>query len=99
MEESSLNIVSIRFMTINKGDVIARADIHFKGFTLKGFKLLKDDGDDIYVTPPSYLSSHGWRQLFRTDNPEDWNEIKETILFEYQKMAPGNSENLDIDNE
>ncbi|MFZ5366498.1 MAG: hypothetical protein ACOZBZ_04410 [Patescibacteria group bacterium] len=85
MEAAKLKILSIDIFKANKGEVIARADIHFDGFLVKGFKVLRDESGANYVTPPSYLSPHGWRPIFKTDSPEDWQAIKNGILKSYDE--------------
>lgn len=79
-----MNILDITFLESSSGHVIARADVHFEGFTLKGFKILKDEETNKeFVTPPSYKAGTIWRWLFKTDSLEDWKHIKQRILDEY----------------
>jgi len=80
-----LKIISIEFVKTKSEKVLARADVHFEGFLLKGFKILRNLENKDYVTPPSYLSPKGWRQLFKTDSEEDWKDIQHRILEEYDK--------------
>lgn len=79
-----MKILEVQIVKTKSEKVRARADVHFDGFILKGFKILQDeDTKKEYVTPPSYLSPSGWRALFKTDLPEDWQEIQRRILEEY----------------
>jgi hypothetical protein len=78
-----IKILEINFIKAKTESVIARADIHFEGFTLKGFKIVRDSSGKEFVTPPSYLSPKGWRSLFKTDSPEDWANIQQVVLAEY----------------
>lgn len=79
-----IKILGVQIIKTHSEKVKARADVHFEGFWLKGFKVLRDeDKKKEYVTPPSYLSPSGWRTLFKTDLPEDWQEIQCRILEEY----------------
>jgi hypothetical protein len=80
----SMNILNIEIVKTQSPSVIGRADVHFDGFILKGFKIMRDKVTlKEYVTPPSYQSPHGWRPLFKTDNPEDWKAIQSRILSEF----------------
>ncbi len=69
-----------------KADLLARADVHFNSFWLKGFKILRDKltGKE-YVTPPSYKAGVYWRPLFRTDSTSDWQEIHRFILDQFNQ--------------
>lgn len=79
-----MNILEINILKTKSETVRARADVHFEGFVLKGFKVLFDsERHKEYVTPPSYHSFMGWRPLFKTDTLEDWQEIQRRILDEY----------------
>lgn len=82
--EKKLKIIEITFVKTSSTKVKARADVHFDGFILKGFKIFQDEiTKKEYVTPPSYLSPAGWRPLFKTDFLEDWQEIQRRILEEF----------------
>lgn len=85
MEAKILEIREIVFVKTKSEKVVIRADVHFKGFTLKGFKVLRDEAK-FYVTPPSYKAPQGWRELFRTDYPEDWQEISQRILADFRQF-------------
>jgi hypothetical protein len=37
------------------------------------------------VTPPSYLAGNFWRPLFKTDSPEDWQEIQRQVLKKFNE--------------
>jgi hypothetical protein len=79
-----MKILEIEIIKTKSEKVRARADVHFEGFWLKGFKVVWSDKDSKdFVTPPSYLSGMGWRPLFRTDSPETWQEIQRQILDRY----------------
>jgi len=79
-----MKILEIKILNAKSENVKARADIHFDGFTLNGFKvILNSETHKEYVTPPSYKSFKGWRMLFKTDDEEDWNEIQRRVLEEY----------------
>ena len=81
---SNMDILEIIFVKTKSEKVIVRADVHFEGFLLKGFKVLRNDETGReYVTPPSYLSAKGWRPIFKTDNPATWQKIQEKILDEF----------------
>lgn len=81
-----MKILEVTFLESSSEKVLARADVHFEGFLLKGFKVLRNlETLQEYVTPPSYLSKNGWRPLFRTDKKEDWQEIQERILKEFNQ--------------
>lgn len=83
-----LKIKEIQIIEVNKGQVLARADVCFEGFVLKGFKILRDKeltGKE-YVTPPSYKSPKGWRPLFKTDSKDEWNKICSAILKKYEEF-------------
>ena len=81
-----MKIIDVTFLKSSSDTVLARADVHFEGFILKGFKVLKDNkSNKNYVTPPSYRAGVYWRPLFRTDSPEDWKTISERILKEYEE--------------
>ena len=83
MKQNILEIIKVEFIKSNSGKMVARADIQFNGFQLKGFKILKNEHGKEYVTAPSYLSPLGWRQLFRTDNEEEWNNICQEVLSRF----------------
>ncbi len=79
-----MKIVSVSFVKTNSPKVKARADVEFEDFTLKGFKVLQAEATKKdYVTPPSYLSPKGWRPLFKTTKPDDWEEISRRIIEEF----------------
>ena len=80
MEKNILEITNVEFIKTNSEKVIARADINFRGFTLKGFKILCNEHGKQYVTPPSYKAGPFWRPLFRTDSPGDWEYICKEVL-------------------
>ncbi|QQG41265.1 MAG: hypothetical protein HYV90_03785 [Candidatus Woesebacteria bacterium] len=84
--EITLEIKEIRFVPIKSSNtkVKMRADIHFNNFWLKGFKILTDNSGKDFVTPPSYPTKFGFRQLFRTDDKSDWQKIHAEILRQYQ---------------
>lgn len=76
-----MKILEVMIVKTKGGKVVARADIHFEGFLLKGFKIIYDnEKKQEYVTPPSYFSGKYWRPLFKTDSKEDWNEIQQRVL-------------------
>lgn len=80
----NMKIIEIEIIKTKSTTVKARADVHFEGFWLKGFKiLLAKDTHKEYVTPPSYNTLKGWRPLFRTDTEKDWEIIYKTILDSY----------------
>lgn len=79
-----MKILGITFLEARSEKVLARADVHFEGFLLKGFKVIRDEKTNKeYVTPPSYKAGQYWRPLFKTDTLEDWQMIRERILKEY----------------
>lgn len=78
-----MKIIEIQILKTKSEKVQARADIHFDGFELKGFKVIKDESGKEFVTPPSYLSPKGWRSLFKTDSPDDWQEIQKQVLEKF----------------
>lgn len=81
-----MKILGVEIIKTKSEKVKARADVHFEGFWLKGFKVIKDvETSKEFVTPPSYLSGHGWRALFRTDSSEDWTKIQREILQAYEE--------------
>lgn len=83
-EKTKLKIIEIKFVKTKSESVLARADIHFDGFWLKGFKILRNKERKEYVTPPSYFAQHkGWRKLFETDSLEDWQMIQRRVLEDY----------------
>lgn len=87
MKEKKLKILEVAIVKTKSESVKARADIHFDGFWLKGFKIIQDRKTlQEYVTPPSYLSDKGWRELFRTDGAKDWHEIQRRVLKEYEEL-------------
>jgi len=96
-----LKILKVKLYRTAVGKVKARADIHFEGWLLKGFKVIPDEEKGkLYVTPPSYFSNRGWRELFRTDEVSDWNEIQRRVLETYEKGDfEGESLTGDPDNE
>ena len=80
----SMKIIEVQILKAKSEKVIARADVHFEGFLLKGFKVIRDEKKNKeYVTPPSYLAGAFWRPLFKTDSLEDWQEIQRRILEEF----------------
>jgi len=82
----NMKILEVTFLESKSEKVLARADIHFEGFLLKGFKVLRDEKTNKqYITPPSYKAGIYWRPLFRTDSLEDWHDIQNRILEEYDK--------------
>ena len=95
----NMKIIEISIVKTKSENVKARVDVHFEGFWLKGFKVLQDsETKKDYVTPPSYKSFAGWRPLFRTDDPSNWNDIQKHILKEYgqyvlKEYADGIKEN------
>lgn len=81
-----MKILEVQIVKTKSESVRARADVHFEGFLLKGSKIIWDkEKRKEFVTPPSYLSGMGWRPLFKTDSPEDWQEIQRRILEEYNQ--------------
>lgn len=81
-----MKILEVQIVKAKSEKVRARADVHFEGFWLKGFKVIQDpETKKEYVTPPSYSSPQGWRTLFKTDSPEDWQEIQRRILEKYNQ--------------
>lgn len=80
-----MKILEVQLIKTSKGQVKARADILFDGFTLKGFKVIQNSEGKTYVTPPSYLAGSFWRPLFKTESEEDWNEIQRKVLDEFSK--------------
>ena len=85
MKQTTLKIIEVTFVKAQKGKVIARADVHFDGFVLKGFKIIKDPSGKEYVTPPSYKSGMGWRKLFTTDSKDEWQKIQARIHGDFNK--------------
>ena len=80
----SMKILEVKIVKTESEKVLARADIHFEGFWLKGFKVIKGkEANKEYVTPPSYKAGPYWRELFHTDNQDDWQEIHRRILQDY----------------
>jgi DNA-binding cell septation regulator SpoVG len=75
----NMKILEVALVKTKSEKVKARADIHFDGFLLKGFKV-------IQVTPPSYQAGPFWRQLFKTDSEDDWKEIQRTVLDKFEKL-------------
>lgn len=82
----NMKILEVQIVKTKSEKVKARADIHFDGFELKGFKVIVDENGKEFVTPPSYLSPKGWRALFKTDNPEDWQEIQRRVLETFNNI-------------
>jgi len=81
-----MKILEIDIVKTKSEKVKGRADIHFDGFILKGFKILRDEETKKeYVTPPSYLAGNFWRPLFKTDSPEDWQEIQRQVLKKFNE--------------
>jgi len=82
----SMNITSVEIIKAKSEKVIARADVTFDWFILKGFKILRDNktGKE-YVTPPSYQAGLFWRPLFRTNSPADWEKLQRLILEQYNQ--------------
>ncbi len=87
MDDNKLKILEVKFMNASSPSVIARADIHFDGFTLKGFKVaVSQETQKKYVLPPSYNSASGWRLLFSTDSKQDWQMIQNRVLADFQEF-------------
>jgi hypothetical protein len=83
----NMTIVDIEIVKTSSGKVVGRADIHFVGFELKGFKIIRDpEKMKEYVTPPSYLSPKGWRSLFKTDSEQDWEEIQRQVIIKFSQV-------------
>lgn len=81
-----MKILEVTFLESKSEKVLARADVHFDGFLLKGFKVLKDEKTNKeYVTAPSYKAGIYWRPLFRTDTVEDWQQIQERVLQKFNE--------------
>lgn len=82
-----MKILEIEIVKTKSEKVKARADIHFDGFLLKGFKILQDEETKKeYVTPPSYQAGNFWRPLFKTDSPDDWQEIQRRVLTKFNQV-------------
>jgi len=89
-----MKILEVEIIKTKSEKVQARADVHFEGFWLKGFKIIKDlTTRSEFVTPPSYLSPRGWRPLFKTDSIEEWYEIRSQILEDYNNFQIKDSVN------
>lgn len=84
-----MKIIKVQFVKINNSEskVLVRADILFEEFELRGFKVVSDSDNPTkqYIVPPSYRSDKGWRALFKTVNPQDWQKINAVVLAEYNK--------------
>lgn len=80
-----MKILEVALVKTKSEKVKARADIHFDGFLLKGFKVIQDKEGKVYVTPPSYQAGSFWRPLFKTDIEDDWKEIQRTVLDKFEK--------------
>lgn len=81
-----MKIIEVQIVKTNSEKVKARADVHFEGFLLKGFKVIQDPNTGKeFVTPPSYQAGNYWRPLFKTDTNEDWQEIQRRILETYEE--------------
>ncbi|MFH0750048.1 MAG: septation protein SpoVG family protein [Candidatus Gottesmanbacteria bacterium] len=83
-----MKITEITIQKINKSEtkVLARVDIQFEEFLLKGFKVIQaEDTTKQFVTPPSYLSDKGWRPLFKTSDPSEWKKIVAAVLSRYNE--------------
>lgn len=98
MEDTKLKIIDVSFIKASSPKIKARADVQFDGFILKGFKVIFDsENHKDYVTPPSYFSpGKGWRMLFRTDNPKDWQQIQSIVLKKYSEYELKDSIENDI---
>lgn len=87
-----MKILEVTFLDSTSEKVLARADVHFEGFILKGFKVFRHEKTkEEYVTPPSYLSKSGWRPLFKTDTIDDWQYICSRIIEEFNKKQINDS--------
>lgn len=81
-----MNIANVTIIKTVSSTVLARADITFDWFELKGFKILQNQqSKKVYVTPPSYHSPSGWRQLFRTLQEKDWEQITSKVIQKYEE--------------
>lgn len=81
-----MKIIEVIFLETSSEKVLARADVHFDEFLLKGFKVLRSEKTNKeYVTAPSYKAGIYWRPLFKTDSLEDWQQIQERILKEFNE--------------
>lgn len=79
-----MKILEVKFVKTKQGKVKVRADVHFEGFWLNGFKVFQDEETKReYLTPPSYPVGIFWRKLFKTDSLEDWKQIERKVIDEY----------------
>jgi hypothetical protein len=86
----NMKIIEIQIVKTKSESVVARADVHFEGFWMKGFKVMREkETSKEFVTPPSYRAGMYWRPLFRTDDAKDWQEIQRRILEKHNEEQIG----------
>lgn len=80
-------IVKVKF--VDQAKLKAIISLDFGDFTVKGFRVMQsefknDNGDELWLTPPSYLGGTRWHPIFFVPDKELWKQLESKIWEEYK---------------
>lgn len=94
------------FKIVEMDKLKAIVSIDFGDFKIKGFRVNASDyenenGEKLWITPPSYRDAGGrYHPIFFTSNKELWKKIESKLLDEYHKASKEHyKKRFDLDDE
>lgn len=87
-----LNDIKVKIKIIEEKKLQAIISLDFGEFVIKGFRLSYSDipnqqGDKLWLVPPSYRDSGGhYHPIFFIPDKPKWRTLEELICLEYKKQ-------------
>lgn len=80
-------IVKTKF--VDQAVLKAIISLNFGDFTVKGFRVMhsefkNDNGDELWLTPPSYFGGMRWHPIFFMPDKELWKQVEAKVWQEYK---------------
>jgi len=85
--------ISVKIKFVEQKKLKAIITLGFGEFVIKGFRVMEseyenENGDKLWLTPPSYQSSFGkYHPIFYMPDKEQWKELEKMIWAQYYKQS------------
>lgn len=72
---------------IQRGSLLAKADIDTGVMKIFGFAVTQKDGGEIRVSPPAVKTGEAWKNVVEISDQAKRQKLYDAILAEYRKVA------------
>lgn len=76
--------ITFKIYSKENGNMVAQIEIFYGPLALRGFRILKTEGEKLYLRPPAVPVGPRWKQIIRITDPDVWKNLEEKLINAYE---------------